>query len=643
MGRASESWDPDLLVSLNDSHKKTKHLLIFAHQLHAGGQKYDTTKVFLSSNVSSFWLLVITAASLANSTYACTITAYTNFDDWVTAIGGNTKYTLDDLNDLPASIKPPAGDDVNLAGNTETGDLSWTISDDLTLQTTGDLGFPGIVTSTSGTASATTTRDDVDGTDYWYHTVRDKSNGYRDLTFDFTDGGTNIYGLGFEYKHIFGGDHNIKMTATGVDDSANVVTCEINTKIEGDDKVYFIGFVLPSEVYDNGVPSMTLTSRDTDSTFYLNMDNIVYTNDICHDDPLKTSPGQCGCGVADTDTDGDGIADCVDNCPNVANTSQENADNDEYGDACQPSSMPSSAPSQTTPEPSAKPSYLPSSSPSEPPTKVPSSRPSLLPSSNPSAQPSMEPSSQPSARPSSSPSDVPSNEPSARPSDFPSASPSSSPSSSPSNSPSSGPSTSPSSQPSSRPSTLPSNAPSVQPSLAPSTSPSITPSSAPTSQYCQDYLTGPLLSQYYCGKDKYVGVKVPVCIAQRKEIKSSKKSSSSTDWDELDPDGDGYYFEYDTKCMKIDDIQELEEKISDEGYDKKHIESCGCCASGLEDEHSGYCHNVFYHGTSDALEGGESPAPSMEPTKNTGKSEKSGKGSKRQRRRYMRARTDEDN
>jgi len=33
-------------------------------------------------------------------------------------------------------------------------------------------------------------------------------------------------------------------------------------------------------------------------------------NDSCPDDPNKTSPGLCGCGVSDVDTDGDGTPDC---------------------------------------------------------------------------------------------------------------------------------------------------------------------------------------------------------------------------------------------------------------------------------------------------------------------------------------------
>ncbi|HEY5373557.1 MAG TPA: LamG domain-containing protein, partial [Polyangiaceae bacterium] len=32
-------------------------------------------------------------------------------------------------------------------------------------------------------------------------------------------------------------------------------------------------------------------------------------------DPKKTAPGVCGCGVADTDTDTDGTPDCIDKCP----------------------------------------------------------------------------------------------------------------------------------------------------------------------------------------------------------------------------------------------------------------------------------------------------------------------------------------
>lgn len=41
-------------------------------------------------------------------------------------------------------------------------------------------------------------------------------------------------------------------------------------------------------------------------------------NDNCPADPEKTEPGACGCGVPDTDADGDGTPDCDDGCPDDA-------------------------------------------------------------------------------------------------------------------------------------------------------------------------------------------------------------------------------------------------------------------------------------------------------------------------------------
>jgi hypothetical protein len=45
-------------------------------------------------------------------------------------------------------------------------------------------------------------------------------------------------------------------------------------------------------------------------------DGVLDENDDCPLDPGKTSPGICGCGVADIDTDNDAVMDCEDDCPN---------------------------------------------------------------------------------------------------------------------------------------------------------------------------------------------------------------------------------------------------------------------------------------------------------------------------------------
>lgn len=44
-------------------------------------------------------------------------------------------------------------------------------------------------------------------------------------------------------------------------------------------------------------------------------DGVNDDTDLCREDPLKTTHGQCGCGIRDIDADGDGTADCNDLCP----------------------------------------------------------------------------------------------------------------------------------------------------------------------------------------------------------------------------------------------------------------------------------------------------------------------------------------
>jgi len=72
-------------------------------------------------------------------------------------------------------------------------------------------------------------------------------------------------------------------------------------------------------VWDCGVP-------DKDN----NEDGLADCKDICSEDPLKTEPRACGCGIADTDMDGNKRRiDCNDLCP-----IEENPSSVQYGYRC---------------------------------------------------------------------------------------------------------------------------------------------------------------------------------------------------------------------------------------------------------------------------------------------------------------------
>jgi LmbE family N-acetylglucosaminyl deacetylase len=71
----------------------------------------------------------------------------------------------------------------------------------------------------------------------------------------------------------------------------------------------------PNDPYKTnpGICGCGVSEIDTDS------DGTLDCNDNCPNDPSKSQPDVCGCGVPDVDTDGDGTLDCNDNCPNDPN------------------------------------------------------------------------------------------------------------------------------------------------------------------------------------------------------------------------------------------------------------------------------------------------------------------------------------
>ena len=55
------------------------------------------------------------------------------------------------------------------------------------------------------------------------------------------------------------------------------------------------------------VPDFPLEDSDNDG--------VLDAEDLCPANPLKTTPGECGCSGEEIDSDGDGTYDCADNCP----------------------------------------------------------------------------------------------------------------------------------------------------------------------------------------------------------------------------------------------------------------------------------------------------------------------------------------
>jgi photosystem II stability/assembly factor-like uncharacterized protein len=85
---------------------------------------------------------------------------------------------------------------------------------------------------------------------------------------------------------------------------------------------------------DDGVPDCKDICTPGDDSIDTDDDGTPDCADDCPEDPLKTEPGQCGCGASDADPDVDGVATCEDNCPFNGNPDQVDTDADGLGDLC---------------------------------------------------------------------------------------------------------------------------------------------------------------------------------------------------------------------------------------------------------------------------------------------------------------------
>ena len=148
------------------------------------------------------------------------------------------------------------------------------------------------------------------GPTFSYCNVQGSGGGWDDLG---TDGGNNIDDdPGFENEPDAGADG---LWGSADDDYGNLHLTYGSPCIDAGDSgaVDAAGIAVDMD----NAPRVSGSSVDMGADEYLDSDGDAAPDymDGCPDDPAKTAPGVCGCGVADTDTDGDGTPDCSDRCP----------------------------------------------------------------------------------------------------------------------------------------------------------------------------------------------------------------------------------------------------------------------------------------------------------------------------------------
>ena len=143
------------------------------------------------------------------------------------------------------------------------------------------------------------------------------------------------YALGqpMSWSGTFTLDEDLYEFITFFEFKGTMIFCEVGTDTDGDG-VDDCSDRCPEDPFKSTPGDCGCGVEDLDS----DKDGVANCVDNCPDDTNKTDPGACGCGNEDTDTDGDGTADCVDNCPGDPNkTEPENCgcdvpETDVFGD-----------------------------------------------------------------------------------------------------------------------------------------------------------------------------------------------------------------------------------------------------------------------------------------------------------------------
>ncbi|MFH1723766.1 MAG: PKD domain-containing protein [Elusimicrobiota bacterium] len=108
----------------------------------------------------------------------------------------------------------------------------------------------------------------------------------------------------------------VTLSGTATDPNDDPMTYEWTlTKPDGSQVSLGAGLTASFTPDAAGAYIATLTAADDELAEGEDSTEITVVDDACPDDPDKTAPGACGCGVPDTDSDGDGTADCIDDCP----------------------------------------------------------------------------------------------------------------------------------------------------------------------------------------------------------------------------------------------------------------------------------------------------------------------------------------